>query len=267
MTYSRTWDYLIIQIHEETHIIIKQIIKKMEQIETLMQQLRLTGMKNHWDSMQQTRQVHELSLLDGLSILLQSEKESKDNSRFHRLVANARFRYQASIEELKYDASRGLNKDQIAQLATGQYLNHGEPVLITGATGCGKSFLATALGYHGCAQDKKVLYFNIQKLFTRTKLARVEGTHIKLFDKIAKADLLIIDDFGLQKLESRQQQDFMEIIEDRHARKSTIIVSQLPVGAWHQIIGEDTIADAILDRLVHSSHRIELSGESLRKKQ
>jgi DNA replication protein DnaC len=98
-------------------------------------------------------------------------------------------------------------------------------------------------------------------------LARVEGTHIKLFDKIAKADLLIIDDFGLQKLESRQQQDFMEIIEDRHARKSTIIVSQLPVGAWHQIIGEDTIADAILDRLVHSSHRIELSGESLRKKQ
>lgn len=237
----------------------------MEQIETLMQQLRLSGMENTWQSMQQTRQVHELTLLDGLSILLQSEKESKDNNRFDRLVTNARFRYQASVEELKYDTRRGLNKDQITQLVTGRYLTNGEPILITGATGCGKSFLVTALGYQACAQHKKVLYFNTQKLFVGTKLARAEGTQIKLFDKIAKTDLLIMDDFGLQNLDNRQQQDFMEIIEDRHARKSTIIASQLPVGSWHQIIGEDTIADAILDRIVHSSHRIKLEGESLRK--
>ena len=238
----------------------------MEQIETLMQELRLTGMRNRWNALQETRQTHELSLLDGLSLLLQSEKDTKANSRFHRLIANAHFRYRASIEELKYDQSRGLNKDQIAQLATAEYLKNGESVLITGATGCGKSFLATALGYHACAQDKKVLYFNTQKLFVKTKLARAEGTAIKLLEKIAKADLLIMDDFGLQRLDNREQQDFMEIIEDRHARKSTIIASQLPVASWYEIIGEETIADAILDRLVHSSHRIELKGESLRKK-
>jgi len=237
----------------------------MTQIENLMQQLRLNGMKDRWTALLETRQAHELSFSDGLELLLQSEKEAKDFSRLNRLVSTARFRYKAFIEELKYDGIRGLNKDQITQLASGDYLNNGEPVLITGATGCGKSFLASALGHHGCAQGKRVLYFNIQKIFIKLKLARAEGTIIKLFEKIAKADLIILDDFGLKKLENQQQQDFMEIIEDRHARRSTIIASQLPVANWYNIIGEETIADAILDRLVHTSHRIELKGESLRK--
>ncbi len=237
----------------------------MKQIESLMQQLRLNGMRDHWKALLETRQAHELSFSDGLELLLQSEKEAKDLSRLNRLVGTAHFRYKAFIEELKYDGARGLNKDQITQLATGDYLNNGESVLITGATGCGKSFLATALGHHCCAQGKRVLYFNIQKLFIKMKLARAEGTIIKLFEKIAKTDLIILDDFGLKKLENQQQQDFMELIEDRHARRSTIITSQLPVANWYDVIGEETIADAILDRLVHTSHRIELKGESLRK--
>ena len=148
----------------------------------------------------------------------------------------------------------------------GNYLSKGESILITGATGCGKSFVASALGHRACSQGFKVLYYNIQKLLIQTKMARIDGSIFKLFDKIAKAGLLILDDFGLAHLDKQQQMDLMEIIEDRHSKSSTIIASQLPVAKWYEIIGEATIADAILDRLVHASHRIELKGESLRKK-
>lgn len=207
------------------------------QIETMMQQLRLNGMKSHWKALQETQQLHELSLMDGLELLLQAETEAKDNNRFERLRSQAKFRYQASIEELSYASERGLNKTQVTLLATGEYLEKGESVLITGATGCGKSYLATAFGHHACAQGKKVLYFNTQKLLIKTKMSRLEGTIIKFFEKIAKTDLLIIDDFGLKRLEPQQQQDLMEIIEDRHARRSTIIASQLPVSNWYDVIG------------------------------
>ena len=139
-------------------------------------------------------------------------------------------------------------------------------VLITGATGCGKSFLASALGHHACSQGHKVAYYNLQKLLIKTKMSRIDGSIYKFFESLSKTDLLILDDFGLAHLEKQQQMDLMEIIEDRHAQKATIIASQLPVSSWYEIIGEETIADAILDRLVHTSHRIELKGESLRKK-
>jgi len=138
--------------------------------------------------------------------------------------------------------------------------------LITGATGCGKSFLASALGHQACAQGYKVAYYNIQKILQKAKMCRVEGTILKFFDSIAKADLLILDDFGLTHLDQQQQLDLMELVEDRHGRASTVVASQLPVSNWYDVIGEETIADAILDRLVHVSYRIELKGESLRKK-
>ncbi|MGJ1211196.1 ATP-binding protein [Sphingobacterium multivorum] len=170
------------------------------------------------------------------------------------------FRYKASVEELNMDPKRGTDKAQIADLITGGYIERGEPLLISGATGCGKSFLASALGLKACSQGKKVLYFNLQKLLQRTKIARLEGSMHKLLDRIAKADLLILDDFGLVNLDQQQRLDLMEIIEDRHARSSTIIASQLPVASWYDVIGEDTIADAVLDRIVHTSHRIELKG-------
>jgi DNA replication protein DnaC len=238
----------------------------MKQIESQFTHLRLHGMSRSWQALVETRRHHELSFSEGLELLLQAEQQERSNKRFDRLQKNARFRYQASIEELKYDASRGIDKSLISALATGDYLSKGESVLITGATGCGKSYLASALGHQACAQGYKVAYYNIQKVLLKAKMSRVEGTILKFFDNIAKADLLILDDFGLTHLDQQQQLDLMELIEDRHGRASTLIASQLPVSNWYDVIGEETIADAILDRLVHVSYRIELKGESLRKK-
>jgi len=238
----------------------------MMQIESQLTRLRLHGMSRTWQALLETRRQHELSLGEGLEILLQAEEQERSNNRFERLRKSARFRYQSSVEELKLDASRGMDKALISDLATGEYLKKGESVLITGASGCGKSFLASALGSHACAQGYRVAYYNMQKLLLKTKISRIEGTTVKLFDNLAKTDLLILDDFGLTHLEQQQRMDLMEIIEDRHGKSSTMIASQLPVANWYDIIGEETIADAILDRLVHTSYRIELKGESLRKK-
>jgi DNA replication protein DnaC len=192
-------------------------------------------MQQCWQSLVETRRHHELQLAEGLEILLQAEMQQRTNNRFERLRKTARFRYQASIEEIVFDTSRGLDKSQVSQLIAGEYISKGEPVLITGATGCGKSFLASALGHHACAQGHKVAYYNVQKLLIKTKMARVDGTIYKLFEQLAKTDLLVMDDFGLTHLEKQQQLDFMEIIEDRHARKATIIASQLPVSSWYNI--------------------------------
>lgn len=239
----------------------------MNQIETQLNKLRLLGMAKNWVALQETRRLHELSLTDGMELLLQAEEQERDNRRFRRLEYQAGFRYKASMEELRADPTRGIDKTLITTLATGDYISKGESVLITGATGCGKSFLASALGHHACVQGFKVAYFNTQKLMLKTKMSRLEGTIYKFFEKLSKTNLLILDDFGLTHLEKQQQMDFMEMIEDRHGKTSTIIASQLPVASWYDVIGEETIADAILDRLVHSSYRIEIKGESLRKKQ
>lgn len=238
----------------------------MMQIESQLTRLRLHGMGRSWQALLETRKSHELSLSEGLTLLLQAEEEDRTDRRFEQLRKNARFRYQASVEELRLEAARGLDKGLILGLATGEYLAKAESVLISGATGCGKSFLASALGHQACAQGYKVAYYNVQKLLLRTKMARLDGTIYKFLERLCKTDLLILDDFGLTHLEQQQRLDLMEIIEDRHARASTIIASQLPVASWYDVIGEETIADAILDRLVHSSYRIELRGESLRKK-
>lgn len=235
-------------------------------IESQLTALRLHGMNRSWGALTETRRHLELNLPDGLEILLQAETEDRENRRYERLSQNARFRYSASIGELHMDASKGMDKALISRLATGEYLKNGESVLISGPTGVGKSFLASALGHQACTHGYKVTYFNLQKLLIKIKMARVEGTLLKFFDKLAKTDLLILDDFGLTPLAQQQCLDLMEITEDRHSRKSTIIASQLPVASWYDIFAEETIADAILDRLIHTSHRFELKGESLRKK-
>lgn len=236
------------------------------QIQSQLARLKLHGMSKTWTAIIETRKSQSLSFTEGLELLLQAEELERDNRRFKRLESNAAFRYKASIEELKLDKVRGLDDVLLTTLATGEFINKGESVLITGATGCGKSYMASALGHQACILGFKAAYFNTQKLMLKTKMARLEGTVMKFFDKLAKTDLLIMDDFGLTHLEQQQRIDFMEMIEDRHGKKSTVIVSQLPVSSWYDIIGEETIADAILDRLVHSSYRIELKGESLRKK-
>ena len=238
----------------------------MNQIESQMKHLRLHGMIKSWVALQESRKLHELSLQDGMEILLQSEEQERNNRRFQRLEYRAFFRYKASIEELKIGSERGLDQNLITSLATCNYIEKGEAVLITGSTGCGKSFLASALGSQACLLGHNVMYFNTQKLLLKTKMARLDGSIYKFFEKLAKVHLLILDDFGLTFMEKQQQMDLMEIIEDRHGKKSTIISSQLPITSWYDVIGEETIADAFLDRLIHSSYKITLKGESLRKK-
>jgi DNA replication protein DnaC len=238
----------------------------VQQIDLKLRQMRLAGMARGWQALNETKQVFDLSFSEGLEILIEREEEERKNNRFKRLIMGARFRYQASLEELSYEPSRGLNKSMITDLASCGYIARGESVLIVGATGCGKSFLASGLGHQACLHGYSVIYFNTQKFMLRTKMARSDGSILKFFDKIAKTSLVILDDFGLTRMEQQQQFDLMEIIEDRHGKASTIIVSQLPVTNWFDIISESSIADAILDRLVHSSYRIELKGESMRKK-
>lgn len=238
----------------------------MQKIESYFNTLRLSGMSQAWQALAESRQHLSLSLVDGLELLLDAESLERDQRRTKRLHHNAAFRYQASIEEIKYDSTRGVDKSLILHLSTCQFISKGESILITGSTGCGKSFIATALGHQACALGYKVSYFNVQKLMMKTKIAKVDGSINRLFDKISKSQLLILDDFGLTHFDKIQQLDLMEIIEDRHGKYATIIASQLPVASWFDIIAEETLADAILDRLIHTSHRIELKGQSLRKK-
>lgn len=217
-------------------------------------------------SLYETRKVHELSLCDGLQLLIQAEKDQRWTNRYGRLIKNAGFRYQATLDQLDTSKQRGLDTSQINNLSVGTYLKNGEAILISGCAGVGKSFLASAFGHQACRQGHAVAYYNVQKLMNQLKVARLDGSFLKSMERLAKVDLLILDDFGLTPMDSNQQNDFMELIEDRHARRSSIIASQLPVSAWFDIFPEATVADAILDRIVHTSHRIELKGDSLRKK-
>lgn len=203
------------------------------QIESQFTKLKLYGMSKTWTTIKETRKNQSLSLLEGIELLLQAEELERDNRRFKRLETNASFRYKASLEELKLDKIRGLDDMMLTSLAMGEYTITGEAVLITGATGCGKSYLTSVLGHQAYVLGYKFTYFNTQKLMLKTKMARLEGTVLKFFDKLAKTVLLIIDNFGLAHLEQQQREDFMEMIEDRHGKKSTVIASQLPVSSWY----------------------------------
>jgi DNA replication protein DnaC len=234
-------------------------------IQEQMTQLRLAGMKTLYSSLSETRQLQNLNLDEGLELLLQAETENRNTRRTERLTQKARFRYKASLSEINYLENRNLDKNLIASLSDCSFINKGQSIIITGATGCGKSFLASALGQQACILGYKVLYSSLSKLFSQLKISRLEGTLAKITENIAKQQLLIIDDFGITGLDQQQAIDLMEIIEDRHGRHSTIIASQIPIAAWYDMIPDSTIADAILDRLIHTATRVELKGDSLRK--
>ncbi len=236
-----------------------------EQTLQQMKQLRLHGMHRAFSTTLETRTI-DYTNDELIAYLLQSEWDDKHNRKIERLTKAARFRYKAAVEEIIFDDSRSIEKNQMQRFYNCDFINSKENILLTGSTGVGKSYIASAIGYQACSMGYKVRYFNINKLFGKLKLAKADGSYLKEIDRIEKQDLIILDDFGLQELDHNKRQSFMEIIEDRHGKRSTIIASQLPVLGWHQIIGEQTIADAILDRLVHSAHRLDLKGESMRKK-
>lgn len=230
-----------------------------------MKQLRLYGIHRAFDSSLSPQSISYTN--DELvAYLIQSEWDDRQNRKIERLTKTARFRYNAVMEAIDFDASRGLDKNQIQRLANCDFIKQKQNILITGSTGVGKSYIASAVGHQACSLGFKVIYYNANKLFTILKTSKADGSYLKQINKLEKQDLLILDDFGLKALDAMNRHALMEIIEDRHGEHSIIIASQLPVEAWHEIIGEQTIADAILDRLVHNAHRIEIKGESMRKK-
>ena len=230
-----------------------------------MKQLRLYGMHRAFDT---SLSPDTISYTNDelIAYLMQSEWDDRQNRKIDRLTKAARFRYIAVMEDIDYHNTRNIDKNQVQRFATCDFINRKDNLLITGSTGVGKSYIASAIGHQACSQGYKVMYFNTNKLFTMLKTSKADGSYLKQINKLEKQDLLILDDFGLKALDTINRHSFMEIIEDRHGKHSTIIASQLPVEAWHEIIGEQTIADAILDRLVHTAHRINIKGESMRKK-
>lgn len=236
------------------------------EIVQLMQKLKLCGMRTSFEGMIQTKNSNTISNDEFINILLQAEWEDREHKKLTRRIQGARFRYRSTMEEIDYITPRGLDRTLLMRLSDASFIGKSENVIITGATGVGKSYIATALGHQACLMGYRVAYFGAQKLFAMLRMSKADESYFKEIRQIEKQDLLVIDDFGMQPLDQNTRMMLMEIIEDRHQDKSTIIASQIPVEKWHEVIGENTIADAILDRLVHTAHRIELKGESLRKK-
>jgi DNA replication protein DnaC len=230
-----------------------------------MRGLMLSGMADHYQSVLSMPAHLQPESAVLLPQLLEAELLYRNHRRTQTAIKNARFRYQASVEEIICSQDRNLSRETLSMLADGSYIDRGENLIISGATGCGKSFLASALGYQACMQGRKVAYFSLPKLLQQLKSDKLDGSFRKDMERIEKMNLLILDDWGLIPLDTQSRLALLQIIEDRHNRYATIITSQLPVSSWHSYINENTIADAILDRIIHKANRIELMGESLRK--
>lgn len=231
-----------------------------------MKLLGLYGMYEAFKTAIETGRTNHYTADELIAQLIETEWDDRQNRKIERSIRNAAFRYKASLEKVIYGKERNLDRIMLMRLAEGDYLSKAENILITGSTGVGKSYVATALGYQACIDRNRVMYFNTNKLLTKLKMAKADGTYLKELAKIERQQLLILDDFGMQPIDHQSRLALMEIIEDRNAKGSVIITSQLPVSQWYEVIGEKTIADAIMDRIVHQAHRIELNGESMRKK-
>lgn len=231
-----------------------------------LRQLKFYGMFHAFKSSLETGQTNDYTADELLAHLVEAEWDERQNRRIERQILAARFRYKAAVEDIHYHAERNMERNQVMRLAECSFINRQENVLLTGSTGIGKSYIATAIGYQACMLGYRVYYVSTPKLFARLKMAKADGSYIKELAKLERQQLLILDDFGIQPFDAQSRAALMEIIEDRHGKRSLIITSQLPVSKWHEVIGEKTIADAILDRIVHDAHRLELKGESMRKK-
>ncbi len=231
-----------------------------------MKQMKLHGMARAFQTSLENGNGERLTPDEMVEFLVNSEWDDRCNRRTERRIRSARFRYKANLEDVHFDIERNLDKNQLRRFAECTFIDRSENILVTGSTGIGKSYIASALGNQACMLGYKVFYANTAKLLSLLKVARVDGSFMREIAKIEKQDLLILDDFGIQPFDNQSRSTLLDIIEDRHGKRSTIITSQLPVAQWHDVIGEQTIADAVLDRIVHNAHRIELMGESLRKR-
>ena len=230
-----------------------------------MKQMKFYGMHGAFKTAIETGKTDDYTIDQFVAHMIEAEWDDRHNRKIERAIKNARFRYKASVENIIYSEERNIDRTKLMRLFDCSYLEKGESLLITGSTGVGKSYIASALGYQACIEGYRVLYFNTAKLFARLKMAKADGSYLKELARIERQHLLILDDFGLQTMDNQNRITLLEIIEDRHEKGSVLITSQLPISGWYDIIGEKTVADAILDRLVHDAHRVELKGESLRK--
>ena len=227
--------------------------------------LRLTGMAVAFEQQLAQPAAQELSFEERFALLLDQEILYRDNRRLSRLLKAAKLRLNACVEDIDYRHPRGIDRPFMSTLASCQWVEHHQNLAITGPTGSGKTWLACALGNQACRQGLSVRYLRLPRLFEMLRIAHGDGSYPQLMNQLAKTDLIILDDWGIQKIAAAQRNDLMEIIEDRHGLRSTSIASQLPIEHWHDFIGEATLADAILDRLLHNSHRLPLRGDSMRK--
>ena len=229
--------------------------------------LKLTGMAAALADQSATPDITDLSFEERLGLLVDREMTERDNRRMSSRLRRAKLRHAAILEDIDYRNSRGLDKGLVQSLASCQWVKEHLNVLITGPTGVGKTWLACALAHKACREGYTAQYVRLTRLLRELTIAKGDGQYSKLLTSLAKVDVLILDDWGLMKLSAENRRDLLEVLEDRHGRRSTIATSQLPIEEWHGIIGDATLADAILDRLVHNAYKINLRGESMRKQQ
>jgi len=233
-----------------------------------LRKLRCNGMIEALEEQLSSDNINQLPFDERLAMLVERECLQRDNRRLQSRLRKAKFKYpNACLADINYKENRGLSKAVMISLETCQWVNRKQNVIITGPTGTGKTYLACALAHQGCLQDHSALYIRLTRLFPALVIAKADGSHARLMAQFAKVQLLILDDWGLATMDDISRRDLLELLDDRHSHSSTIVTSQLPMKMWHESIGDATLADAILDRLVHNAHKIELIGESMRKKE